>query len=118
MTTLSQSPATTLLACAAIALGILGAPAALADGDSFALTLKDHRFVPDRLEVPAGKKLKLVITNKDSTMEEFDSDDLRREVEILPGKSEELFIGPLKPGVYKFRGEYNPTTAVGTVVAK
>ena len=29
------------------------------------LTIKDHRFSPTELKVPAGKKIKLVVSNQD-----------------------------------------------------
>ena len=100
-------------------VALVAAPLVQADdADAFAITLKDHRFTPQHLTVPAGKKLKLVITNVDKTPDEFDSDDLRREKDIAPGETVTVFIGPLKAGVYKFRGEMNPTTANGTITAK
>jgi hypothetical protein len=82
------------------------------------LVLENHRFTPDRLEVPAGKKVKVMIENRDATAEEFDSGDLRVE-KVIPGKSKGIvWLGPLKPGEYKFMGEYNEKTAQGVVVAK
>jgi hypothetical protein len=82
------------------------------------LVLENHRFTPDRLEVPAGKKVKVMIENRDATAEEFDSGDLRVE-KVIPGKSKGVvWLGPLKPGEYKFMGEYNEKTAQGVVVAK
>jgi len=102
-----------------IALGAgFSAPAALAADDTYTLTIKDHRFDPAKLEVPAGKKLKLVVKNLDSTPEEFESHDLKRE-KVIAGKGQAtLTIGPLKPGTYKFVGEYHESTAQGQIVAK
>lgn len=86
--------------------------------DSYTLTIKDHRFEPTQLQVPAGKKLKLTVKNLDATPEEFESHDLKRE-KVIPGKSEALIsIGPLKPGTYRFVGEFNEKTAQGQIVAK
>jgi plastocyanin domain-containing protein len=83
-----------------------------------ATVLENHRFAPDRIEVPAGKKVKLTIENRDATPEEFDSGDLRIE-KVIPGKSKGVvWLGPLKAGEYKFMGEYNEKTAQGVVVAK
>ncbi len=91
---------------------------ALAQDASYTLTIKDHRFEPTDIQVPAGKKVKLVVKNLDATPEEFDSSDLRRE-KVIPGKSEAtIMIGPLRPGAYKFIGEFHESTAKGTVVAK
>ena len=100
----------------------LAAAAAFSTGaraqDAFVLTIKDHRFEPTELQVPAGKKFKLRVKNLDATPEEFDSSDLRRE-KVIPGKSEAtIMIGPLKPGTYKFVGEFHEATAKGTLVAK
>jgi hypothetical protein len=89
-----------------------------AQESELSLVLENHRFTPDRLEVPAGKKVKVMIENRDATAEEFDSGDLRVE-KVIPGKSKGVvWLGPLKPGEYKFMGEYNEKTAQGVVVAK
>lgn len=93
--------------------------AALANAEpELALVLENHQFTPDRIEVPAGKKVKVMIENRDAAAEEFDSGDLRVE-KVIPGKSKGVvWLGPLKPGEYKFIGEYNEKTARGVVVAK
>ena len=97
----------------------LSATAALAAGEpEFKLSLENHKFTPDRLEVPAGKKVKLVIENKDATPEEFESKQLNREKVIPAGAKATLYIGPLKPGRYDFYGEYHESTAKGVVVAE
>src|SRR6476469_1982567 len=93
--------------------------ALLAAGDAdYSIVLENHRFTPDRLEIPAGKKVKVTVENKDATPEEFESNVLRIE-KVIPGKSKGIvFIGPLKAGEYPFIGEYNEKTAKGVVVAK
>ena len=82
------------------------------------LVIKNHRFEPSELRVPAGQRVKLVIENRDDTPEEFDSHDLNREKLIPPGAKVTVFIGPLKPGRYAFIGEYHDATAKGVVVAE
>ena len=84
----------------------------------FKLVIENHRFTPDTVAVPAGKKVKLVVENKDATAEEFDSHDLNREKVITGNYSATIFIGPLKPGEYRFKGEFNEKTAKGVIVAK
>lgn len=103
-----------------IALGTSysAADAVAADGTTFTVTIKDHRFEPSRLDVPAGKKLKLVVKNLDATPEEFESHDLKREKIIAGNGQATIRIGPLKPGSYKFVGEYHESTALGQIVAK
>ena len=84
----------------------------------FNIAIEGHKFTPDRLEVPAGKKVKLIVDNKDATPEEFESSTLKIE-KVIPGKSKAtIFVGPLKPGEYKFAGEFNEKTAQGVIVAK
>jgi plastocyanin len=91
---------------------------ALAADDTITLSIKDHRFDPAQLDVPAGKKLKLVVKNLDPTPEEFESHDLKRE-KVIAGKGQaSISIGPLNPGTYKFAGEYHEGTAQGQIVAK
>jgi cupredoxin-like protein len=84
----------------------------------FALVIKNHRFEPTEIVVPAGKKLTLLVHNQDPTPEEFESHSLRREKVIAGGGKASIFIGPLKPGRYEFFGEYNEKTARGAVIAK
>jgi plastocyanin len=91
---------------------------AFAQDAEFAIAIKDHKFSPDRIEIPAGKKVKLVVDNQDSTPEEFESHSMKIE-KVIPGKSKaSIFVGPLKAGEYKFVGEFNEKTAKGVIVAK
>ncbi len=90
----------------------------LAAENDYLLLIQEHRFQPAELTVPAGKKIKLTIDNRDATPEEFESHALNRE-KVVAGKSSiSLFIGPLDPGRYPFFGEFNETTAQGVLVVK
>lgn len=105
-----------------IALLALGAASALnaahaADAQAL-LVIKDHRFQPAELKVPAGERIKLVIHNQDSTPEEFESHALNREKVVPAGAKVSVYIGPLTPGRYDFFGEYNEATAKGVVIAE
>jgi uncharacterized cupredoxin-like copper-binding protein len=98
---------------------LIGAPnVASAQEQSVELTIKDHRFEPARIEIPANTKVKLVIKNADATPEEFEMNNPKREKVIKGGQQGEVTIGPLKPGTYDFIGEFNPKTARGQIVAK
>jgi len=100
-----------------LAAGLLALPA-LAATPEFTLVIKDHRFVPAELVIPAGQKVKLVVDNQDATPEEFESQRLNRE-KIIPGNSHApVFVGPLEAGRYTFFGEFNPTTAQGVLIAR
>jgi hypothetical protein len=91
--------------------------ASAADAD-FTLVIKDHRFQPSKLSVPAGKKIKLLIDNKDTTPEEFESHSLNREKVIAGNSTAIIYIGPLESGRYPFFGEFNEATAQGAIIAK
>lgn len=84
----------------------------------FTIVIKNHKFDPAELKVPAGQRVKLVVDNQDSTPEEFESHSMNREKVIPGGKRATIYVGPLKPGRYTFFGEYNEKTAQGVVIAE
>lgn len=96
------------------------ASAFAAGPDEFTLTIKDHAFEPKELSIPAGKKIKLLVVNKDSSPAEFESKELGRE-KVIPGNSTgTINLGPLKPGRFAFVEEYheNNPAAQGTLIVK
>jgi len=104
----------TLIAALAVALPL----SASAATPEFTIAIKDHRFDPAEVVVPAGKKVKLVIDNRDATPEEFESHDLKRE-KVIPGSTKAtIWVGPLQPGKYRFFGEFHEATAQGVLIAK
>jgi plastocyanin len=94
------------------------APAHAAEPLVFEITIKDHKFDPAELELPAGKEIKLVVRNLDPTPEEFESAELNREKIIAGGGKGIFYLDPLKPGTYPFFGEFNQATAQGKIVVK
>ena len=91
---------------------------ALAADLEFTLIIRDHRFEPPEIRIPAGKKIKLLVDNQDATAEEFESHQLNRE-KVVPGKSKlPVFIGPLPPGRYSFFGDFHQQTATGVIIAE
>lgn len=98
---------------------VLLLPLAVSAADTdYTLVIKDHRFQPAELTVPAGKKIKLTVENQDPTPEEFESHPLNREKVIAGNGKATIYIGPLEPGRYPFFGEFNEATAQGIIVAK
>ena len=84
----------------------------------YEISIKEHRFDPPLVAIPAGTKVKLLVKNLDATPEEFESYELSRE-KVIPGNSEALiYIGPLDPGTYGFFGDFNQNTAQGKLIAK
>lgn len=105
---------------AAALAGPVAAPFAVAKAaDSpYHLTIRNHRFEPTQLEIPAGKKIRLHVRNADPSAEEFESYSLNREKLVPAGMEVVVFIGPLYPGEYKFFGDFHQATAQGVIVAK
>ncbi len=108
---------THLLSSLALAAAFVAGAAQAAEPE-FALAIKDHKFQPAELKVPAGKRVKLLVHNQDGTAEEFESHSLNREKVIPGGGKATIYIGPLKPGRYTFFGEFHEKTAQGAVVAE
>ena len=106
-----------LSAVAALAVLVLGAPAARA-AELPVLIIHNHRFEPDRIEAPANVKFKLLVKNTGDTAEEFESTALNREKLVAPGQTITVFLGPLDPGEYKFFGDFHQDTARGVLVVK
>jgi plastocyanin len=102
----------------AAAVLLFAVVAAHAAAPVFEIEIHDHLFSPAELTIPAGKKVKLVVYNRDPTPEEFESYELNREKVIMGSSRAVIFIGPLKPGEYPFFGEFNPKTAQGKVIAE
>jgi plastocyanin len=101
----------------AVLAAVLATPVFAAEPEVL-LVIKDHRFEPAELKVPASQKVKLVVHNQDATSEEFESHALNRE-KVVPARGKvTIFIGPLKPGRYEFVGEYHEATAKGVVIAE
>jgi plastocyanin len=103
-----------------IVLLSLLATTVFAAGDEFTLTIKDHAFEPKEIRIPAGKKIKLLVVNKDATPAEFESKPLSRE-KVIPGKSTgTVNLGLLKAGRYAFVEEYheNEAAAQGTIIVE
>jgi plastocyanin len=90
----------------------------LAADPEFTLVIRDHRFEPTELRVPAGKKIKLIIDNQDATAEEFESHPLNREKVIQAKSKATVFVGPLTVGRYPFIGEFHEKTANGVIIAE
>ena len=92
-------------ACIALAIALISVGAM---ADPLTLAIKSRQFEPAQLQLPAGKKVQLLVHNQDAIPAEFGSYDLSREVMIPPGGKAKVYIGPLKPGNYEFFDDFNP----------
>jgi plastocyanin len=98
--------------------GFAQAPAGAASAVTLRISIKDHRFKPAELKVPANTPVTLVVRNLDPTPEEFESNTLRVE-KVVAGNSEiTLNFRPLAAGRYRFYGDFNEATAQGAITAE
>jgi plastocyanin len=82
------------------------------------LVAKDGIFEPATIEVPAGKRFKIEISNEGKSPMEFESKDLKQEKVLAKGAKSSVVINALKPGTYVFFDEYHPDAPKGKIVAK
>lgn len=80
------------------------------------LHIKDHKFIPYIVELPANKKINITVYNDDPTIEEFESIDLKREKIVLGNSSTKIVLAPLAPGEYKFFGDFHQESAQGKII--
>jgi len=105
------------IALAIVACGVADF-AAPAGAQEFTVTIKNNRFTPTELKVPAGKRVTIYVNNEDPTPEEFESISMKDE-KIIPGRSKGVVrVGPLAPGRYDFFGDFHQDTAKGVLIAE
>jgi hypothetical protein len=100
------------------ALMVLQTPAISADDLVFEMEMKDGAINPQRLEVPAKTRFKIIIKNTGSKPAEFESYELRKEEVVPAGGTGRLIIRSLDPGEYKFYDEFQPDAPPAVIVAK
>jgi hypothetical protein len=88
------------------------------DSAAIALTLRNHRFEPAEIKVPAGKAIAITLKNEDDAPEEFDSTALRVEKVVAGRGTVTIKLKPLAAGRYPFKGEYHEATAQGVLIAE
>ena len=89
-----------------------------ARADDYGLTIRDHKFEPAEITIPADTKVKLIVKNADPSAEEFESTDLNREKVVAADGQITVFIGPLPKGRYEFFGDFHPDSARGHIVVQ
>ncbi len=104
-------------ALVAFFLGAICAPAQAAVAE-YTLTIREHRFTPSEITIPANTKVKLLVVNQDATPEEFESHQLNREKVVTGNATISVYVGPLKPGRYAFFGDFHQDTAQGALVVR
>jgi len=117
LSTLRMLGSVTALALVA-AVTTLATPASAANPTEITIEIKDHKFSPAEIKVPADTPIKLTVKNNDASAEEFESHPLGVEKVIAGNSAATVRIRALGKGSYKFIGEYHEATAKGTLVAE
>lgn len=100
-------------------LALAGMPSlAAADNVQFVITVRNGRFSPTEVTVPAGREVVLIVDNVGDAIEEFESYDLDREKVVAPKSRATISVGPLKAGRYEFINEFNKKAPPGAVIAE
>ncbi|HTR10965.1 MAG TPA: cupredoxin domain-containing protein [Paraburkholderia sp.] len=108
-----------LALCASFAASLAGTAtvAHAEDLPTFKLEMADGKLNPARIEVPAGKRIKIEVRNTGKGAAEFESVQLRKEKVLAPGADSFVVIAPLEAGEYKFFDDFHQQ-AQGVIVAK
>ncbi|MRR08687.1 cupredoxin domain-containing protein [bacterium] len=85
---------------------------------AYEVLAKGGRLSPERIEVPAGKRIKLVVKNEGPGPIEFENLDLRVEKVLAPGATSFIVTPPLRPGAHAFIDEFHPETGKMQLIAK
>jgi len=106
-------------ACVAVSLAFAMSCIARADNSvEIALSYKDKKFDPAEIAAPANTPIVIKFRNLDKDAMELESDSLKIEKVVAPGKEASIKIKAQKPGRYEFFDEYNEKTARGALVVK
>jgi hypothetical protein len=105
--------------CAVAIFAAAFAGAAVAEDEAtFRIEFNDGVVAPQRLEVPANRRLVIELVNKGKSPAEFESRELRKEKVLAPDSSSSLVIRSLDPGEYDFFDDFHPDAPPARLVAK
>lgn len=85
---------------------------------TFEVVAREGRLLPERIDVPAGTRVKLIVKNAGKSPIEFENLDMRVEKVLAPGASSFVVLPKLKPGEYEFIDEFHTDTGKLKVIAK
>jgi hypothetical protein len=99
--------------CAAALVALAGMhPAQATEGDlpAFEVVAREGRLLPERLAVPAGRRIKLIVRNQGKGPIEFENLSMRIEKVLAPGATSFVVLPPMQPGEYDFIDEFHMET--------
>ncbi|MEC4683610.1 MAG: cupredoxin domain-containing protein [Nitrospirota bacterium] len=82
------------------------------------VVIQNNRFETTVLKVPRGIPLLFRVTNRDNSMEEFESYDMAFEVIVHPHQTIEVPVSGLGMGTYEYFGDFHPRTAHGKIIVQ
>jgi plastocyanin len=103
---------------AVLLLAIAPLVAAADDAPVYRVVARDGVFEPATIEVSAGKRFKIEISNEGKGPMEFESKDLKQEKVVAKGAKSSIVVNALKPGTYTFFDEHHMDAPKGRIVAK
>lgn len=104
-------------AALACLIAAVGTAAYADDAVTVKLDMADGKLTPSRIEVPAGKRIRIEVRNTGKGAAEFESVQLRKEKVLAPGAESVVVIAPQAPGEYKFFDDFHQS-AQGVIVVK
>lgn len=108
-----------LLLVAALWLGLgWAADSQAQELPTFHVVVADGVFYPQRLEVPAGQRVKLVLKNEGPGPLEFENDEMHIEKILGPGGTSFIVLPKLQPGEFEFVDEFNIGTGLLVIIAR
>lgn len=105
-------------ACYPLVFALISPALAAESLPTYRIVARDGLLQPARLEVPAGKRIKLEISNQGKAPIEFENLQMHVEKVLGPGGNSFVVLNPLKPGSYRFIDEFHPQTGKLDVVAR
>ena len=115
---MSRGQVASALVASVTLAALLALPAGAAELPTFQIVAKGGRLAPEKLDVPAGQRIKLVIKNEGPGPIEFENLDLRVEKVLSPGAQSFVVTPPLRPGSHTFIDEFHPDTGKMQLIAK
>ena len=106
-----------VLAASTLAFALATAQGHADELQTYRVSIKDHRFLPAELHVPAGKPFFLEIVNEEAQVDEFEMSAPPLEKLVQPGASGKVRVRPLANGRFPFFDDFHPPTT-GAVVAE
>lgn len=85
---------------------------------TIAVSIRDGRFNPARIEIPSGVKFRIELANEGPGPLEFENSDMHIEKVLSAGARSVVVLPGLPPGEHSFVDEFNPVTGELIIVAK